>query len=550
MTQISSLVGRIGFLRLRVDFGQFITLTRVFIKRDFKESSMAGSFNYGRSGARGFIGLMAFYLLSGIAFIPIVQVNESLFVSAALLISYTGLMIGSLILIEYHSIVIAPEDIATLGHLPINSRTFFFAKLVNLLFYVALFTIVLGTPGICAIWLSHDNNLLIGLFGLLTVMLANITFSLIMVLFYVGVLALLKPNIVKNLLAFLQITLSLVIYCGFIFLPKLAEFAALQNLSLTSAPWLAFLPSAWFAGIWTLASESRIAAHWYLAFPAFGLLSLTVMVSARKLSLRYASVILETEQDVSGVANGKKMPFFTLNLPVSNEVKIVAKLIRRQFLRDRKFKMSVLGILPLSVFYFLVGAQNGPLLDPFFYPAVEFKRQGLLYLIVFLFPVMLRTFLTQSDAYRASWIFLSTPADTVKLVLAGKNYLMIYFVTPFLFLLCLLFSIFFSSLLHVLIHILFLAIISHLILQIAYLRFPDLPFSRPNVKGQRSRKMAWLMVLIPLLIYLGLPVMFSKIYSSNFRCVLFALILILFSFLLEFLLKIRIRRSLSQLEFD
>ncbi len=233
----------------------------------------------------------------------------------------------------------------------------------------------------------------------------------------------------------------------------------------------------------------------------------------------------------------------------AHEERVVSKLIRNQFLYDNKFKMAVLGILPLTIFYLFIGLEEGPLPDPFVNPNFEMSRTGLLYLLVFLFPMMLRTYVTQSDAYPASWIFYTTPADVRRVILAEKNFLMIYFVLPFLIILGCIFFYYFENLLHVLLHILALGLLAHLFLQFAFLYSPDLPFSRPNIKGSRSRNLALLLILVPFIIYLILPLIFSYVYTAAASYLTFIITILTVSLIVESLIQVRVSAYLKKLEF-
>ncbi|MFQ5772763.1 MAG: hypothetical protein ACE5HX_19665, partial [bacterium] len=220
-----------------------------------------------------------------------------------------------------------------------------------------------------------------------------------------------------------------------------------------------------------------------------------------------------------------------------------------QFLYDNKFKMAVLGILPLTIFYLFIGLDKGTLPNPFENYKFEMSRTGLLYLLVFLFPMMLRTYVTQSDAYQASWIFYTTPIDVRRLVLSEKNFLMIYFVLPFLFLLGVIFYYYFRNLLHVLLHILVLGLLAHLFLQFAFLYSPDLPFSRPNIKGRRSRNLALFLILIPFMIYLLLPLIFKHVYTNSASFLIFIITTLTVSLILESLIQVRVSLYLKKFEF-
>ena len=101
---------KLFFQRFDIDYVQWVALTKVLLKKDFRESSMSTGLSHGRSGGRVFYSLLFFYLLTGLIFVPIVFQNPDVFATGTLLISYTMFMIGGLILVEYNSVVISPDD--------------------------------------------------------------------------------------------------------------------------------------------------------------------------------------------------------------------------------------------------------------------------------------------------------------------------------------------------------------------------------------------------------------------------------------------------------
>ncbi|MFQ5648950.1 MAG: hypothetical protein ACE5IY_03325 [bacterium] len=533
-----------------VDVGQWWALTKVLIKKDFRDSQASTVLRHGRSGGSSFYSLVFFYFLVGLVFIPIVLTNDDVFVSGTLLITYTMFMIGSLILVEYHTVVVSPDDHSVLGYRPVTSRTFFCVKVTNILFYVLTFTLVLALPAILTFWLAPAGSLSLSLTAFLATFLANITTALAIVLFYTFILKRVSLLRLQNLLAFFQVVLAFLIYSGFIVLPRLLDHQTLQSLNFSDSPWLVLLPSAWFSSYLSLAAGELGLVHLLLALLSACVLAVLTVLTFSKLSMGYsatlASLAVQAPARGSSRSGFSRLFFFFAH---ANEERVVAKLIKNQFLHDNKFKMAVLGILPLTIFYLFIGTQQGPLPDPFVTRNIDVSRAGLLYLLVFLFPMMLRTYVTQSDAYPASWIFYTTPTDIRRVVLAEKNFLMIYFVLPFLFILSLIFTYSFNNMLHVLLHILMLGLLSHLFLQFAFLYSPDLPFSRPNVKGQRSRNMAMLLILVPFVLYLGLPLIFRYIYTDPASYLVFAITVLSVSLILESLIQVRVGSHAKKFEF-
>ena len=534
-----------------IDERQWRALTAAALKRDLRKSELSTSLSHGRSGRRVFTTLVFYYFVTGLIFVPIVVTYEDVRLTLAFLITYTTLMIGGLILIEYHSVVISPDDYEVLGYRPISSRTFFAARLSNLLFYVLVFTSVLALPSVVA-FLFRDGGFrpLHAAAAFAAVFLANFTTALAIVVVYTAILKKVHLHTLENALAFLQVGMAFLVYSGFFIIPRLLESSSLQWQAIAHSRWLYLLPPTWFAAFVSLVSGQASSLDWLMALGALALVGLLACFAFSKLSLGYAqrlAALSALARKKGRVARRLTRPFMLFAR--AHEERVVSRLIRNQFLYDNKFKMAVLGILPLTIFYLLLGLEEGPLPDPFVTHQFSMSESGLLYLLVFLFPMMLRTYVTQSDHYQASWIFYTTPADVRRLILAEKNFLMIYFVLPFLFILGCIFYYSFGNLLHVLLHVLLLGLLGHLFLQFAFLYSPDLPFSRPNVKGSRSRNMAIFLVVIPFLTYAILPLVFRFVYSNAGRFVTLGVTLLAVSVILEHLITTRVVSHLKKHEF-
>ncbi len=222
------------------------------------------------------------------------------------------------------------------------------------------------------------------------------------------------------------------------------------------------------------------------ARPCFtvAVLGLLLRAASGRLSLDYAErlggLIAASEPFRATSATRRRGVWF-----VRDEARAVSLLIRAQFKHDQKFRLGVLGIVPLTIFYLYLGIRQGAILDPF-EAQPDMAQDAIVYLAVLLFPTVIHACLTRSDAYRASWIFHTCPADTARLVLSTKWFVMVSFVLPYLGLMAAIFLYRFRNPVHVIVHVLVLGLLSHLFLQMTVFIDPNLPFSKPMQKGERS----------------------------------------------------------------
>jgi hypothetical protein len=109
---------------------------------------------------------------------------------------------------------------------------------------------------------------------------------------------------------------------------------------------------------------------------------------------------------------------------------------------------------------------------------------------------MLKASLSQSDSFRASWVFFACPADRMQLIRASKNVLVLFFLLPYLFVVGAAIAWLSGAVWHVVVHMSLLGLLSHLWLQLFVLLDPALPFSRPAAKGRQSATLFPMMFLM------------------------------------------------------
>jgi hypothetical protein len=208
----------------------------------------------------------------------------------------------------------------------------------------------------------------------------------------------------------------------------------------------------------------------------------------------------------------------------------------------------VLGIVPLTIFYLVLGIREGAILDPF-ETQPDMAQDSIVYLAVLLFPTIIQVYLTRSDAFRASWIFYTCPTDTPRLVLATKWFVMASFVLPYLGLMAVVFLYQFGNPLHVAVHVLVLGLLSHLFLQMTVFIDPNLPFSKPMQKGERSLVM-FVTALVQTVLAVPMVMLVSRfIYSNAALTAVFIAGMVLLSAGVERMLAVRVTHRSGRWEY-
>jgi ABC-2 type transport system permease protein len=542
---------------LGADADQWLALVRTGLRLDFRRPALATRRRARpeRGPFRSLIGSLFLYFVSGVMFGVIALVVGDVLVAGTLVMSAIMFMVAATILVEFHTVVISPDDYLVLGHLPVSSSTYFAARLANLLFYVLVLSTALGLPSMAAFFVevrmrpaAVGFRPLVGLAGIATVYAGAVTVALAMVGLYAGLLRVISASRLKRVLTYVQIALSMVVYGSYLFLPQILNRDALAGLSRARSPWLLADPASWFACYLVLASGGAGVGELFGALASLALLAALTVIAFRYLSLDYSERLsaLATASDAPRVPQSAARRGWLFR---RGEGRAVALLIRNQFKQDMKFRLGVLSIFPLTVFYFLYGLRAGPMPDPFVSTEQSAGQWFLLHFAMLLFPMTLLPNLSRSDAFHASWIFYASPASKSRLILAMKDFVLAGFLLPYLATVGVLMAFFFTSLAHVLVHLVVLALVANITLLVAIRLLPHLPFSRPIQKGERSTRYLLLFIVTSMVAGALFPVLTIWVYRTPLRTGLVVTALVGINWLLERMLRANLDRLTATLEF-
>lgn len=527
---------------LGIDAAQWRALARTYITLDFR--SAGGAVRQGRAGRSGsspLVGLLFVSAIGGVAFAIVAASTPDVLLSASLLATYAAATTMMLLLVDFTGVVVSPDDYGVLGHRPVGSRTYFAARLAAVGVYVGAISLAIAI--LPAIVFTVKAGPLAGPAAILAVLLCDLSTAVLVVSGYVALLRWIHPARLKRAMAYLQLVAAMSFYVTYYFATTAFHSALLDRLGFAAAPWLWAIPSTWFGAFVQVAAGQADGAAWMAAAAAVAVCVVCVPLAAGRLSLDYARRVGEMTA-VGEPARRRR----TLPLPgfSRGEARAVALLVRAQFRFDQRFRMGVLGILPLTGFYMLMGMNEGSLADPFV-ASSRLSGPGVFFAIVFI-PMTLHAALTISESWRAAWIFFATPASHARIVVAAKNFVSIYFLGLYLVVLAAFWSYFFERVWHAVVHALFAGLLAHLLLQLAVMVKPALPFAAEPRKAERSASMFG--VFIAGGIIAGFFPMVLRIVYQNLPLTFGMLVFILgVTAAIEYALRLRVDEVIGDLEF-
>jgi hypothetical protein len=527
---------------LGIDAAQWRGLTRTYIILDFR--SAGGAVRQAQEGRRGgspLFGLLFVSAIGSVAFAFIAASTPDTLTSASLLTTYGAATTMMLLLVDFTGVVISPDDYGILGHRPVGSRTYFAARLAAIAVYVGAISLVMAL--LPAIVYGVRAGPLAGLAALLAVLLCNLSTAVLVVTGYVALLRWIHPARLRRAMSYVQLVAAMSFYLTYYLATTAFHSAFLERAGFAGAPWLWAFPSTWFAAFVAVAAGHAGGAAWAAAAAAVVVCVLCVPLAAGRLSLDYARRVGEMTAAGEPAKRRRSIPLPGFS---RGEARAVALLVRAQFRFDQRFRMGILGILPLTGFYMLMGLNQGALEDPFL-ASSRTSGPGVFFAIVFI-PMTLHASLTVSESWRAAWIFFVSPASHARIVVAAKNFVSIYFLGMYLLVLAAFWSYFYDRVWHAVVHALFAGLLAHLLLQLTVIVKPSLPFAAEPRKAERSAAMfgiffagaivAGVFPLILSLVYRNLPLTFGVL---AFTLIVTAAI--------EYALRLRVEEVIGDLEF-
>lgn len=530
-----------------VDPIQWRTLVITALRVDLRTASAISLSRMGPStGARSMSGFAVSLVFMSLALMLFVAFGQDLFFSLTIYFSFLIFSIGTSLLLEFQSIVLSPDDHRQLAYHPIDSRTFFAARLTAVLVYVGIMTASLGALPTLASVFAPEGGWHVAVAMVIGSMVAAVMTTFLAIGAYVLLLHYVSTARLSHALTYLQLAATFLVYGSYFALPRLIGEGLRTGLIVNPDGWILALPGTWFASYAGIASGTASPRHVALAGLTLVILAVGISLTAGRVSLDYADrLALLTSSTASRpgeISRGVRSGWFFRD----GERRAIALLVRALFRHDMKFRLGVLTIVPLTIVYIFAGDGRQVVTDPFVSPPGDDPQ--FVYFAILFFPSMLRQALSRSDAYRAAWILHATPADSARLVLGVKDFVLLMFIAPYLLFVGVLIGWGFERFDHLVVLLVTLALLTHLLAVFELWMNPQLPFSQPATKGSRSRDMLILIAIVSLIAPL-MPRLLHVAFATTPRVVGTLVGLALLNALLVWVTTRRVHRLANAAEF-
>ena len=493
------------FQNFGIDGNQFKVLMRISIRMDFRAHQGLGTQR--RRLSPIFRSLIFYSIMGGSLAVSLIQ-RTTPFLFSLLTLTYSMAMMAFAVILEFGNTIISPDDGEILSHRPIGSRTYFLAKLSNLLFYVLL----IGSA-LC-LFPAFLGLLIRGVpwsFPLIfypMAMMANLASASFVVLIYTGLVKILPTERFKDVLAYIQMGFTFLLFLSYQIIPRLTrEF--LVNDSEVSGIWLYLIPPSWFAGSVQVLMGLGRSMDIQLSFMAVVVTLGLVLFSFRRISLQYAHHISNLQTDTrsklkaapTGPAAAKEGFLNNLMRKIVRTPESAAgfRLAMNMIRFDRSVKMAMYPVFGFPLAFLLLAVVEGEFLDPFVNPPFSGENNMSTMVIFFIF-FMVYFFvigMVNHKEWEASWLFHVAPiASPARFYRGVKISIFFRLIFPFFILLGVIYCTQIPFI-HGLKYVLSLFLFALVAFSAITFFIKDFPYSRKPMKGDRIQRFSFLLFVMP-----------------------------------------------------
>ncbi|HUE88177.1 MAG TPA: hypothetical protein VMO26_19050 [Vicinamibacterales bacterium] len=476
---------------LGIDYGQWKAVSKTALRADVRVPLTQSGESYPLRTLRGFLMMGVVHGMIGLAGAFVVFFNDDAVLTGTIVLSYLTFVLGTAVLTQHGATMLSAADYLILGPRPVSSRTFLAIRLTNILFHALLVTTFMALPPILAFTVAHGVSLARGVAAATAIYSWATALTLALATSYGALLRLVGVARLERVLAYMQLVVGVLMYGGVMLSSRTLGRGALTEATMLPEPWPWLIPPAWYASYIDIAMGQASGAGWARAVLSLAVIGALVALLRGRLGMDYAMQVGEVAAAAQPAVAARSPSGWMFR---GGEARAVALLVFAHFRHDLRVRMGVLGILPLLLFYIVLGGDN-PASDPFV--AAPPGSPDFIALAVLLFPAVLTQQFTSSESYKAAWIYTVTHADRARLVIGLKDIAVAYFLVPFLLVVAALYFWRSAHPGHALAHTAMLGLVSHVALQGAVLFNPQLPFARPPDKMSGSAGLfAWMMFVI------------------------------------------------------
>ena len=425
------------FLKKDVDFEKLKIIAETKLIMDRRRVRVTMKKQNNKEPNNQLLMTLIVYSIMGLFIGILVLTLKEIVMTMTIIHSYILFMMAMTLITDFSSVLLDTTDNQIILPRPVNSKTFFVARLVHILVYLLQFTIALAVFPIIFIFIGY--GILVGLASLLTILLTVMFAVFITYLLYGLILRVSSEEKIKDIISGFQIVMTIIFAVGFQVVPRLID---MDNLKVTMPiHWYTYLlPPMWMANSLQAVQQLSVdGAHFIMILLAVALPVFTFWVMIKFLAPSFAKKIAAMgnagtqEEIVLNKAGNQTQGLSEMIAPIvcSNKTEEAGfEMAWKMTARDKGFKIQFYPSLAyILVFVFIVVFKRGVNFANTW--ATLSNTQSFLwcvYLPMFTISAAV-SLIAFNENFAASWVYISRPLKLPGSMISGalKMLLVKYF---------------------------------------------------------------------------------------------------------------------------
>lgn len=371
-----------------------------------------------------------FTMLIGVGLAFLLFISKSPLVGHTIYFAAFMVFLAITLISDFTNVLIDVRDNYIILPKPVSDATLTIARILHITIYIMKMVLAISVAGLVMVF--YKNGIWAALMFLIQIMLASLISIFLVNIIYLLVLKLSSPQRFKDIIAYFQIFFAMIVFGAYRLLPNLIGKFSLEHVKITSIKAVWLLPPVWIAALNEIIVHPKEADNTIILFALMALimpivfLFLVIKVLAPGFNQKLA-MISGSANETSVTGEKPKTRPVTFMERISNILAPDAlenagfRFTWLMSSRMREFKLKVypaFAYLPVYIIYFAL-TKNGRSYKEMYEFMVNAKIYiALAYLCVFVITVVIQH-ISQTEKYKSSWIFYTTPVEKLGKILAG-----------------------------------------------------------------------------------------------------------------------------------
>jgi ABC-2 type transport system permease protein len=509
------------FLKKDVDFEKLKIITETKLILDRRRVRVSMKQKNDKEQKNQILVTQIVYCFFGLLIGFMVFFSKNIVISMVILHAYILFMMIMTLITDFSSVLLDTTDNQIILPRPVNSKTFFVARLVHILVYLLQFTLALGLFPVIFTFIAFGA--IVGIANIVALFLTVMIAVFLTYLMYGLILKYSNEEKLKDIVSGFQIVLTILFVSGSQILPRMINTSSLQSKEMLIQAYSYFAPPMWMAhALEAIYKGNFNVPHIMMILMAFvfPIIMFWVMIKfiapsfgKKMAALGNAGAETKSEEKNAGL---NKLPLSEKLSPIfcsNNYERAGFEFTWKMTGRDKSFKMQFYpSIAYIIVFAFVFMFKSGAnIADVWTNLHTTKSYLALIYLPMFTVSTAV-SLIAFNENFAASWVYLSRPLYKPGNLITGSiKTLVIKFLVPifiFLFALGLFiwnYKIIDDFVLGIFNNLLILLLLTHI--NKAYL-----PFSmQPNMKQQTGKFILVILNFALIGVLIGLHYLATKI---------------------------------------